>query len=166
VVRVWYLKIKGGTFECFVLGCREKARTFVALNDHWEGWRATTTRSCVRENQRFLGASWFIGEAVCEEKPKVFGCFAVLWGKNEEPLVALNCRWKRWRTTTTRKTWWGTLNRRRSCDLDIEEKQRRVSETKPRRNTLFYVAVATWFRFGKFLGFELWLQFTVKCCWN
>jgi len=55
VVRAWYLKIKGGTFECFVLGCKEKARNFVALDDHWEGWRATTTRICVRENQRVLG---------------------------------------------------------------------------------------------------------------
>jgi len=109
---------------------QRKSKKLCCARQPLEGWRATTTRICIRENQRFLGVSRFVGEAVCEGK----GCFAVLWGKNEEPLVALDGRWERWRATMTRKTWGGTLNRRRSCDLDIEEKQRRVSETKPRRN--------------------------------
>jgi len=31
---------------------KEKARTFVGLDSCWEGWRATATRSYVRENQK------------------------------------------------------------------------------------------------------------------
>ena len=69
-----YLKIKVGTFECFVFRCRKKARNFVVVDGHWEGWRATTTRRYVREKQRFLGASRFVGEVVCDGK----GCFRVL----------------------------------------------------------------------------------------
>ena len=37
-----------------------------------------------------------------------------LWGKKQEPLVALDGCWERWRVTVTRKTWWGTLNRSRT----------------------------------------------------